>query len=430
MTVSWRPLPASDAAFVERLANLISNQLIRMATAGSALWVKPDSCIVSRQPWFASKSESDHRTARDYVKLIIQPEDGVKPLVRAIDNAKKSVEIAIFRFDRKEVEHALENAVKRGVFVHTLIADTNRNGEKNLRKLEMQLLAKGVTVARTSDDLVRYHGKMMIVDRKELYLLAFNFTHLDIDRSRSFGIVTRNRQLVQEAIRLFESDTKRQPYVPRCAKFLVSPLNAREHLSTFIKGAKRELLIYDSKISDRAMIRLLEQRGKAGVEIRIVGHVASLHNNLDVRRLPEMRLHTRTIIRDGHQAFLGSQSLRELELDARREVGVILRDDKVVKSLIRIFRADWDSTGAPPTEPEKLDKAAAPPATKAAAEAAEAVAKDLPRVAPVVEQVVQQIVGSEVNVALDHKEVEATVKDAVKEAVKVLVKEAVEEAVE
>src|SRR5215469_17427893 len=106
------------------------------------------------------------------VRLIVEPEDGVKPLIDAIDGAKKSVEIAIFRFDRKEIEHALENAVRRGVFVHALIADTNRNGEKNLRKLEMRLLAKGMTVARTSDDLVRYHGKVMIIDRKELYILA------------------------------------------------------------------------------------------------------------------------------------------------------------------------------------------------------------------------------------------------------------------
>ena len=280
------------------------------------------------------------------MKLIIQPEDGVEPLVRGIDAARKSVEIAIFRFDRKEVEHALENAVNRGVFVHTLIADTNRNGERNLRKLEMRLLAKGVTVARTSDDLVRYHGKMMIVDRKELYVLAFNFTHLDIDRSRSFGIVTRNHQLVQEAIRLFECDTKRQPYSARSNKFLVSPVNAREQLAAFIKGAKRELLIYDSKISDRAMIRLLEERAKKGVEIRIVGQMVSRDSKLDVRKPTRTRLHTRTIVRDRHQMFLGSQSLRELELDARREVGVIIRDSKPVNSVIRTFEADWDSIAA------------------------------------------------------------------------------------
>jgi cardiolipin synthase len=51
-----------------------------------------------------------YRCKERSVKLIVQPEDGVKPLVNGIDFAKKTVEIAIFRFDRKEVEHAMENA--------------------------------------------------------------------------------------------------------------------------------------------------------------------------------------------------------------------------------------------------------------------------------------------------------------------------------
>ena len=123
------------------------------------------------------------------MKLLTQPGDGVEPLVKAIQKARKSVEIVIFRFDRIEIERALEEAVKRGVFVHALIAYTNRGGEKNLRKLEMRFLAAGITVARTSNDLVRYHGKMIVVDRKQLYVLAFNLTRLDIDHSRSFGIV-------------------------------------------------------------------------------------------------------------------------------------------------------------------------------------------------------------------------------------------------
>ena len=45
--------------------------------------------------------------------------------------------------------------------------------------------------------------------------------------------------MVQEAVKLFESDTKRQPYAPGNAQFLVSPLNARKQLSEFIEGAKR-----------------------------------------------------------------------------------------------------------------------------------------------------------------------------------------------
>ena len=352
----------------------------------------------------------------------------MKPLIDGIGRAKRSVEIAIFRFDRKEVERALENAVRRGVFVHALIADTNRSGEKNLRKLEMRLLAKGMTVARTSNDLVRYHGKMMIIDRRELFVLAFNFTGLDIDHSRSFGIVTRNRQLVQEAVRLFESDTKRQAYTPRHNKFLVSPLNAREELSKFLKGAKQELLIYDSKVSDMAMIRILEQRTKAGVSIRVIGHVPSRNRTLPVGKLPNMRLHTRTIVRDRKQVFIGSQSLRELELDARREVGVILRDSKIVNATVRTFETDWAAIPTSAGAPEREN--AAQLIAKAAAKAAAVITKDLPPVAPMVERVVQQAVRDAGDVELDHAEVEASVKDAVEHAVRTTVKEMVEEVTE
>lgn len=362
------------------------------------------------------------------MRLIVQPEDGVKPLIDGIDRAKKSVEIAIFRFDRREIERALENAVRRGVFVHALIADTNRSGEKNLRKLEMRLLAKGMTVARTSNDLLRYHGKMMIVDRRELFVLAFNFTRLDIDHSRSFGIVTQNRQLVQEAIKLFESDTKRQPYTPRHNKFLVSPLNAREELSKFLRGAKQELLIYDSKISDMAMIRTLEQRTKSGVSVRIIGHVPSRNRALPAGKLPHIRLHTRTIVRDRKQVFVGSQSLRELELDARREVGVILRDSKVVNAIVRTFESDWATIEASAEQPARENATLV--GAKAAAKAAEAITKDLPPVAPVVEKVVQQAVGDSGNLELDHAELEASVKDAVEHAVRTTVKEMVEQVAE
>src|SRR5439155_11289445 len=110
------------------------------------------------------------------VKLLLQPDDGMGALLDGISVARKSIEIAIFRFDQKKIEIALEKAVARGVAVSALIACVNRAGEKLLRSLELRLLGAGVKVARTSDDLVRYHGKYMIIDQKRLYVLAFNWT--------------------------------------------------------------------------------------------------------------------------------------------------------------------------------------------------------------------------------------------------------------
>lgn len=281
------------------------------------------------------------------MKLIIQPDDGLAPLLKAVRKAKKSVDIVIFRFDRPELERALESAVARGVVVRALIAHTNRGGEKSLRKLELKLLAAGITVARTADDLPRYHGKMMIVD-DELYVFGFNYTKLDIEKSRSFGVMTTDKKLVKEGSTLFEADRLRQTYMPGDDRLVVSPESSREVLTTFIKRARKQLLIYDEKVTDNLVLRVLQQRAKDGVEIRIIGKLERSIDGIVVRKMPDLRLHVRAMIRDGSSAFVGSQSLRKLELDGRREVGILINDSRVIKQLLEVFEEDWKQAGGKP----------------------------------------------------------------------------------
>jgi len=356
------------------------------------------------------------------MKLLIQPTDGIAPLIRAINKAKSKVEIAIFRFDQTEIGRALAQAAKRGVAVHALIAYTNRGGDKNLRQLEMQLLEAGVIVARTADDLARYHAKYVIIDRNELFLLAFNFTRIDIEKSRSFGIITRNPKLVKEAARLFESDSTRQPYKPGLDDFLVSPANARKQLCLFVKKAKKELLIYDPEVSDPALRGLLQDRLDAGVDVKIIGRMNPRKSQIPVRK-SEIRLHARVIIRDGRDAFIGSQSLREAELDNRREVGIVFRDRKIVNALSVTFQDDWKLANEAMDSRRTLDTP-----NKVAKKIAKAVSRDLPPVAPVVEGVVEALVGSTEELALDSIEIEETVKRAVSQAVRNVVSDAVKEA--
>lgn len=281
------------------------------------------------------------------MKLIIQPDDGLTPLLEAVGGAKKSIDIVIFRFDRPELEKAIEAAVGRGVVVRALIAHTNRGGEKSLRKLELSLLQAGVTVARTADDLPRYHGKIMIVD-DALYVFGFNYTKLDIEKSRSFGVMTRDKRLVKEATSLFEADRTRQSYMPGDDRLVVSPESSREVLTTFVKRARKQLLIYDEKVTDNLVQRVLQQRAKAGVEIRIIGKMEKSADGIAVRKLPGLRLHVRAMIRDAESAFVGSQSLRKLELDGRREVGILITDANVAKKMQAVFETDWKEAGGKP----------------------------------------------------------------------------------
>jgi cardiolipin synthase A/B len=356
------------------------------------------------------------------VKLFIQPESGIQPLLEAIGKAKKSVQILIFRIDRSEIEKALVDAVQRGVSVHALIAYTNRGGDKNLRRFEMRLLERGITVARTADDLVRYHGKMFIIDEHELYLLAFNYTHLDINLSRSFAVSTTNEELVTEAKRLFECDVKRVPYTAGSHNFVVSPINAREELVKFIKGAKKQLLMYEMKISDREFVSLLTEKISEGVDVRVIGRTATKARAIPTRSLP-IRLHARAILRDGNAAFLGSQSLRKLEMEARREVGIIFSETKIVKEMIEVFDKDW-MEAEPAVSSDSITEVLDVPAKKVA----KAVAKQI-SVRPVVEQLLDKVLDKRPDIPFEPDEVVETVREAFREEVHDAVVNALQELV-
>jgi len=144
-----------------------------------------------------------------------------------------------------------------------------------------------------------------------------------------------------------------------------------------------------------------------------------------VCKLVQLRLHTRTMVRDGQVAFVGSQSLRAIELDERREVGLIFRDPKAVAKLHQTFTGDW----ALAEEAAALAGEHAP-ATEVAKKVARLLAKDLPPVTPVLNGAVREIVGKAAAVELDSEEVEAVVMGAVKAAVKEVISGMVEEAVE
>jgi hypothetical protein len=286
-------------------------------------------------------------------------------------------------------------------------------------------------VARTSNDLSRYHDKYILIDRRVLYMLSFNFTHLDIDHSRGFAVVTTHANWVREAARLFRADCTRSKYTPKADTFVVSPGNARKALEAFLKGAKTQLLIYDPKISDKSMLRILHERAKAGVEIKIIGSVGG-RAQFNAQKLAGTRLHTRTIIRDRCRAFVGSQSLRAEELDSRRELGLIVQDARVVKTLVGTFESDWvtSTAGRPPIASKASIGAGEPEAVsvKDAEKAVQVFTKELNPLAISVKQAVRKAVAKAGEDVLRDVDIKETMKKVVKSAVKEAVKEAVKDA--
>lgn len=291
------------------------------------------------------------------MKLLVQPESGLAPVVHAISRARQRVDIAIFRIDRKEIEEALGAAVQRGITVRALVAHTNNGGAARLRKLEQRLLETGVSVARTSGVLPKYHGKYLLVD-DTLHLLGFNYTKNDLLKTRSFGIQTRHRRAVADAERLFEADLTRQVYEGSSrSPLVVSPETSRQALANFVEGARRRLAIYDNRLDDRAFVKLLRARAEAGVRVQVLGKAPALGKDVPVVALKDLRLHARAMVRDGTHAFVGSQSLRRAELDERREVGLIIHNPPVARRMLEVFDADWIESGGDALDEDRQEGA-------------------------------------------------------------------------
>jgi len=131
------------------------------------------------------------------------------------------------------------------------------------------------------------------------------------------------------------------------------------------------------------------------------------------------------IIRVCQQAFLGCQRLRKMELDARREIGIIVSNAKVVNSMITVFEDDWKAST--PADRQADKKRVSARAEKTSRKVTKAVKKKLAP-APVVQQVVK-VIEKEAKVEVDRAEATEVVKGALAKAVKKAAARIVEEAV-
>ena len=86
----------------------------------------------------------------------------------------------------------------------------------------------------------------------------------------------------------------------------------------------------------------------------VIGNVVSNHvvisrdafydevvTNFHVKKLARFKLHAKCVVVDGTFFFVGSQNLRKVSMDRRREVGIIVEDPAMARRIERVFDEDW-----------------------------------------------------------------------------------------
>ena len=190
---------------------------------------------------------------------------------------------------------------------------------------------------------------MMIVDGAALHVYGFNYTKLDIDKSRSFGIVTRDKKLVAGGGASCSRPTRcRQTYTPGAPAAGGQPgelaraadrasSRAREEAAADLRRAGQRQR-RSSRCCRSAPRRASRSASSAALEKATRGVKVA-------QAAPTCGCTSARSSATAASAFIGSQSLRKLELEGRREVGVIVNERRASSARSqRCSRRDWQKT--------------------------------------------------------------------------------------
>ncbi len=316
----------------------------------------------------ADKKDGPHH------RLIVQPDDGAAPVVDLIDAASHSLLVKQFTLTDPAVMAALIGAHKRGVAVRVMLNPHRSSGDRANDESYGALRKAGLQIEWSNPAFAVTHEKSMVIDGVQALIATFNMATKYFTETRDYGVVTTDPAQVAQVVACFQADWKRQPFQPDPeSNLLWSNNNSRQIMALFIDTADRELVIQHPKFVDATIVERISAARKRGVKVRVLcggKHGISDWDILDtfaslrvldrfgvkVRRQKHLKLHAKLIIADGKRAQIGSMNIDRSAFDLRRELGIVLHHDHVIKGLSKVFEHDWRQAKAyaapDPLQPE------------------------------------------------------------------------------
>jgi len=295
--------------------------------------------------------------------LIVQPDDGIAPILGTLEGAKHSLDIKMFQFTDPVLIEAVIAAHKRGVKVRVMLNPSRFTGEHdNDEAFELFKNAK-VNVKETNPKYPITHEKSMVVDGKQAFIMSLNWAPKYFGLTRDYGLVTNDPEEVSEVAGCFEADWNREDFVPPAVSNLIwSVGRSRQEVIKFIDGAEKSLYIQHEKYVDTPVIEALV-RAKTKRDVKVHATALPVHSlrdfyilegvaglrlledlGINVHKLHGIHLHAKLILADKHRALLSSFNIYPKCFNERRELGILFSDPELIKRLVKIFEADWESS--------------------------------------------------------------------------------------
>jgi phosphatidylserine/phosphatidylglycerophosphate/cardiolipin synthase-like enzyme len=290
--------------------------------------------------------------------LIVLPDDSARPIVKAIDEAKRSLRVKMFTFSHPKLLNSVIAARRRGVKVQVMLNPERRDGDRDNDHTRKVLERRRVDVKNANPAFDLTHEKSMVVDDETAFVQSCNWVERNLNETRDYAVVTTSKHDVADVIDGFDADWHRQAFTPRHETHLVWCPGARDRICRFIDAAKHRLWVQNERYQDMVVIERLVRAAQRGVKVAVmarpphtlkreklvegVGGLRILDDvGIKVRKIKPLRLHGKMILADGVAAIVGSINLAPGSFDSRRELAIEIRDDDVVDRLASVVHDDW-----------------------------------------------------------------------------------------
>ena len=172
-------------------------------------------------------------------KLIVLPDDTAKPIIDAINGAKKSLNIRMFLFTDPTLIDAVIAAHQRGVKVRVMLNPARRSGESENEEARKLLTDAGIAVHDSNPAFALTHQKSMVIDDQTGFVESLNWEPKDLTLTRDYAIVTTHGHEVAEMVACFDADWEHEEFKPHPDSTLIwCPNNGRQRVAAFIDAAE------------------------------------------------------------------------------------------------------------------------------------------------------------------------------------------------
>jgi sugar-specific transcriptional regulator TrmB len=301
--------------------------------------------------------------------LTITPDDGQKPVIEAINNAKNEILMEMYHLTQQPVIDALVQAVQRKVIVRVIIDSKSIVDAKGKQSFDA-LKAGGVDVRGSSRAFSITHSKAMAIDKNLAFISSINMTSL-YKYARDFGVFTSEAKVVSDLTAIFEADWKNavdnSMVTPSLSsdRIIVSPTNSADILMEFINNSKTSILLYVENLGSQEILKAIEAAARRGVDVKVNVPLCDLNPDIFYNTKPKDELiaagvhfrvmpgrgtpdipyiHAKMILVDNQKAYIGSVNFSINSLHFARETGIFVSQADILQKLKDTFMKDWPLT--------------------------------------------------------------------------------------